>query len=379
VSAPRRSSRSKCSQYDKTHPTNAINRTIIDRKHAISNIVSDTSPSEVLELHHFWADNLHTAILHHTHAENMAIVDRILELPRELRDHIYARLWDVEEDYDPNRDLIYWWELFEKPWLEKDDNISRSPWLRTPAVGLRPPHFVDKAFVETKFVREVLKRFRDAIGKDLRPVGERNPVAECGLIDMSVKDLVEKDVFCVGITVEELVRNMDLRINFQTDVLSDTVAELKGHYLEELNDNVTALVSIPYTDRIVTHNENSRRLQKRPRIVTLAIRQEYGFVDGNNIRSILKLVARAYHGLREKGFRVKVQYYSEEIGLKVLFEDDVCGWTSEDWTANLKQKNTIGEYSAEHIDIAYDFQECVWKDIRDHLFQSHGAREQELR
>jgi hypothetical protein len=379
VSAPRRNSRSKCSQYDKRLPTNAINRTTIDRKHAISNIVSDTSPSEVLKLHHFWADKLHAAILSHTHTENMAIVARVLKLPRELRDHIYARLWDADWIYDPNRELIYWWDSFEKPWLEKEDEISSSPWLRTPAVGLRPPHFVDKAFMGTKFVREVLKRFKDAIGKDLRPVGDRNPVAECGLIDMSVKDLVEKDVFGVGITVEELVRNMDLRINFQIDVISDTVGELIDEYLEELNDNVTALVCIPYTDRIVTHNENSRRLRKRPRIVTLAIRQEYGFVDRNNIRSILKLVARAYHSLREKGFRVKVQYYSEEIGLKVLFEDDVWGWTSEDWTANLEKKNTISEYYAEQADIAHNFQERVWEDIKEHLFQSHGPRELELR
>jgi hypothetical protein len=379
VSAPRKSFRSKCSQCDKRLPTNAINRTIVDRKYTTSNIVLDSPPSEVLELHQFWADKLHAAILSHTHAANMTVVARILELPRELRDHVYARLWDIEENCDPNRDLIYWWDSFEKPWLEKDDEISSSPWLRTPALGLRPPHFVDKAFMETKFVREVLTRSKDAAGKDLRSVGDRNPVAECELIDMSVKDLVEKDVFGVGITVEELIRNMDLRVSFQTDALRDTVVELKDEYLKDLHDNVTALISITYTDRIITHNENSRHLQTRPRIVTLAIRQEYGFTDRTNLRSILKHVARAYHGLREKGFRVKVQYYSEEIGLKVLFEDDVWGWTSQDWTANLEQKNTISEYYAEQADIANNFQERVWEDIKYHLFQPHDARELALR
>jgi hypothetical protein len=244
-----------------------------------------------------------------------------------------------------------------------------------PALGLRPPHFVDKAFVEARFAQEVLKRFKDAVGKDLRPVGNKIPVAECGLIDMCVEEFVKRDVFSVGITVDELARNMDLRITFQCDVLSDTVAEREDEYLQELNDNVTALISIPYTDRIITHKETCRHLQTRSRIVTLAIRQEYGFTDRNNVRSILKLVARAYHGLRDKGFTVKVEYYSEEIGLKVLFEDDVWGWTSEDWTANLEEKNTISGYYAEQADIAHGFLEKVWTDIQEHLFQSRGARD----
>jgi hypothetical protein len=217
----------------------------------------------------------------------------------------------------------------------------------------------------------LLKRFKDLIGKDLRLVWDRNPVAECGLIDVSMEDFARKDVFGVGFTVEKLVRNLDLRVNFQCDALtSDDIAELKDDYLTEVGDNVKALISIPYSDRIVTHNENSRYLQTRPRIVTLAIRQEFGFSDRSDLHSILELVARTYHVL---------QYFSEEIGLKVLFENDVWRWTSEDWAANLEYKNTLSDYHAEHALMAHIYQERVWKDVKEYLFQSHGARELELR
>jgi hypothetical protein len=342
--------------------------------------VPDHLASDILELHYFWADKLLAATLVHTHAANMAVVARVLELPRELRDNVYAQLWRIEKDRDPNRDLLYWWDSFDEPWFERVEETSNLPRLKTPATGLRPPHFVDKAFVGPKFAQEALKRFRGLIGTDLRPVWDRNPVAECGLIDVSMEDFAKKDVFGVGFTVEKLVRNLDLRVNFQCDALtSDDIAELKDDYLTEVGDNVRALISIPYTDRIVTHNENFRYLQTRPRIATLAIRQECGFSDRSDLHSILKLVARAYHGLQEKGFTVKVQNYSKDIGLKVLFEDDVWGWTSEDWTANLERKNTISDYHAEHADIAHNFQGDVWKDIKEYLFQSHGARELELR
>jgi hypothetical protein len=307
----------------------------------------------------------------------MAVVARVLELPRELRDTVYEYLWDFERDYDPNRDLLYWWDAFDEPWFGFHERISKSPRLRMPAIGLRPPHFVDKAFVGPKFAREALERFKDAIGKDLRPVGDKNPVAECGLIDVSMEDFAKKDVFGVSLTMEDLVRNLDLRINFQCDALSNIdIAGLEDEHLTDVNDNVIALINIPYTYRIITHNENSRHLQTRPRIVTLAIRQEYGFSDRSDLQSILKIVARAYHGLKGKGFTVKVQYYSEDIELKVLFEDDVWEWTDEDWTKKLNEKNTI---PAEHAGTSHDLQESVWKDIKEYLFQSHGTRELELR
>jgi hypothetical protein len=357
--------------------TDTIHRTIIDRREAIS---TNRSPSKFPELHLLWADRLIAAILRYTYAANMAVVARVLELPRELRDNVYSHLWDVEEDHDPNRDLIYWWDSFEERWFDRTITIRNSPRLSMPALGLRPPHFVDKALVGASFAREVLERFKDTVGKDLRPVGKRNPVAECGLIDMDVEDFVKKDVFGVGITVEELARNMDLTINFQCDALTSIeVADCQDRCLENLGDNVTALISIPYTDRIITHKENSRQLQTRPKIITLTIRQESGFTDRDDIRSILKLVARAYNGLREKGLTVKVQYYSIEIGLKMLFEDDVWGWTDEDWTLNLEKKNTISGLSNEHAGVAHRFLEYVCEDIKGHLFQSHGARGLQLR
>jgi hypothetical protein len=380
-SVPRRSCRSRCRKYDEIVLTDVTCRTIAHFKKAFLNIVPNSSRSELLQLHHQQADKLRAGLLSHTHAANMVIVARVLELPRELRDNVYSYLWSIGNycDQDSNRDLIYWWDNFEQPWFEKQEQVSYSSGVCMVAMNLRPPHFVDKSFVGAKFAHKVLKRFKDTVGRDLRPFEGENPLAECGLIDVDMEDFVKKDVFGVGVTVEELVRNLDLRVTFECDALSGEDTDSEDNYLSELEDSVAALISIPYTDRVITHNESSRKLLTRPRIVTLAIRQESGFSDRSDLQSILKLVARAYRGLKENGFTIKVQYYSEEIGFKVLFEDDVWGWTSKDWTKNLKDKNTISNSHAEHADIAHNFQENVWKDLKEYLFQSHGTRELELR
>ena len=152
----------------------------MDRKSALSEIEPKTSKAERLALHHHWADELHAAILRYTCATNMVVVGRVLKLPRELRDTVYMHLWNFEEDKDPNRNLLYWWDSFDEPWFKKDDDVSKSPWLKGFGRYLRPPHFVDKAFVGEQFAKEVLMQFRDGVGRDLRPTGERNPVAECG-------------------------------------------------------------------------------------------------------------------------------------------------------------------------------------------------------
>ncbi|KAG9186934.1 hypothetical protein G6011_10042 [Alternaria panax] len=312
----------------------------------------------------------------------MAIVARVLQLPQELQDNIYTHLWEMNEKQDPSRSMLYWWDSFDEPWFSVDDDIGKSRWLRTPLMNLRPPHFIDKCFVGPIFAKEALQTFKDSVGKDLRPVGEKSPVAECGLLDTSMEDFAKKDVFGVGVTMEELVRNLDLRVNFQCDALTDdefaevqkgkvhdqgslvtdTTEYTREDYLCDLNDGVTALLGIPPTERITTHNEHGRLIQTRARVVTLAIRQEDDFISRDH-SAILKLVARAYHGLRPKGFTVKVQYYSEEIELKVLFEDDVWEWSVMDWDRNLFHKNTFG------IGQGTSPQRYVWAQLQYHLFQ----------
>ncbi|KAF1946114.1 hypothetical protein EJ02DRAFT_462770 [Clathrospora elynae] len=354
-----------------------LSQVILDRRTAISSIAQGISHSEKLSIHHLWAEKLHTAILGHAQAANMAVVARVLNLlPRELRDIVYMHLWATETNQDPSRELLYWWDSFDEPWFDKGEDLSGSPWLTTLAMGLRPPHFVDQAFVGGYFAREALKCFKDIVGKDLRPIGGKNPVAECGLIDASMVDFVEKDMFGVGMTMGELVRNLDLRVTFQCDVLSlgeyaePGVVRKEGcsleEYLTELDSGVTALCRIPYLDRITTQDGILQRVQTRPRIITLAIRQEYNHYATVHLISLLKLVAHAYLSLREKGFTLKVQYYSEEAGLKVLFEDDVWTWTSEDWKANLGRKNSIPVDPGHR---ATHFQDMIWKLFRNHLFQ----------
>lgn len=356
---------------------NVICRTILDRKQAISEISPENTESEILTLHHLWADKLHAAILGSACAAAMEIVPRILNLPRELRDNIYTHLWDFDKIHDPSRDLIYWWDSFDEPWFEKDDDLSKSSWFTSPRRHQRPPHFVDKVFVGPTFAKEVLKSFKGTVGKDLRPVGERYPVAECRLFDSVIEDFVKKDTFGVGITMEELTRNMDLHVTFQCDVLADEDVlgdtEEKRDELEEyfsvLEDAAAALLSITPTNRIITHTENSRHVEVRPRTVTLVIGQESGFLDDGFLR-ILEIISRVYHGLRRKGFTVKVRYYSEAIKLKVLFKDDVWEWTYADWKDNLTQKNVLrsnttsaGNHSRAHI----------WSQLRRYLFEDSSS------
>jgi hypothetical protein len=338
---------------------------------------------ETLSLHHHHlADHLLAAIQSYTHDANMAIIARVLQLPQELRDNIYMYLWGTDEEHDPSRSLLYWWDSFDEPWFSEDDDLCKSRWLRTVSMNLRPPHFIDKSFVGPVFAKEALKRFMDTVGKDLRPIGEKNPVAEYGVLDTSMEEFVSKDAFGVGVTVEELARNLDLRVNFQCDALTDDefaeIQKSKAHdqgslvtgttvytrddYLRDLNDGVTALLSIPHNNRVITHNEHGRHIQTRARVVTLAIRQEDDFIV-RDLSPILKLVARTYHGLRAKGFTVKVQYYSEGIELNVLFEDDVWEWTNNDWKKNRFAKNKFG------IGHSTSAERYVWEQLREHLFQ----------
>lgn len=331
-------------------------------------------------------DVLHAAIIRYTNAANMDVVARVLNLPRELRDNIYTQLWQPDEKHDPTRSVICWWELFHEPWFSVDHDPDTPAGLSMLYMNLRPPHFIDKTFVGLVFAKEALKLFRDVVGKDLRPIDDKDPVAECLLLDTSVADFVRRDAFGAGFTMEELARNLDLRVTFQCDALTDSefseIQESKTHdqgsrtadataytredYLSEINDGVTALLDISHTERVTTHNEHRRHMQTRARVVTLAIRQEEDLGPGWDHGSLfLKLVARTYHGLRAKGFVVKVEYHSEEVDLKVLFEDDVWTWTEDEWEINLFRKNMISYVQTS----GNSSQRYVWAQLRDHLFR----------
>ncbi|KAJ4367337.1 hypothetical protein N0V83_006918 [Neocucurbitaria cava] len=333
---------------------------------------------------------LYGAISNYTHVANMTTVVRVLELPREIRDTIYMHLWHSGRDQDFRRLLLYWWELFDQPWVITGIHPIGAP-LTTVATDLRPPHFVDQAFVGPHFAREVLVQLHDTLGKDLRPC-DWNPISEFSLIDTSVEAFVRKDTFGVGKTMEELVRNLDLRVVFQCDVLDDFDEEKSGveeeeiadrmphqssgeiarqKYLAQLEENVRALIEIPYTNRITIHDGQTKCLSSRPRIITLVIRQESTIDLTKSLVPILRLVALAHEGTKKTGFTVKVQYHSDEIGLKVLFEEDAWNWSGADWNANLKRKNT-SKVDEEEWDLQK--QASAWEHIQKILFNLEVAR-----
>lgn len=310
---------------------------------------------------------MQAAILTYAEAANNTITSRILNLPRELRDTIYMHLWEPDSRGDPNRNLLYWWEHFDEPWIRKD-RIPMSSTSSTNISNLRPPHFVDQTFVGRLFAVEVLKWFKDSIGKDLRPHRTYNPIAECLLLDASMEAFVKKDAFGVGITVEELTRNLDLNIDFQCDALEneeDDAGKENEKYLHDLDNGSSALLNMPYTNRMIIYDQTGRNIAVRPRIITFAIRQECSTSIKATLVPILKLVLRAYKGLKAKGFTVKVRYHSEELGLKVTFDEATTSWTDEDWHRNQQEKNASRVDPAEVNAVK---QGLVWKTLREKLF-----------
>lgn len=323
-----------------------------------------------------WNLELYAAILQYAQTANKSIAARVLNLPRELRDAIYTYLWEPDGSCDPTRDLLYWWEHFDEPWIIKGIALSNSS-LPSSMANLRPPHFTDQAFVSKAFAIEVLKRFQDTIGKDMRLKDNRMPIAEFSIIDSSLEAFVRKDVFGIGKTIEELVRNLDLQVDFQCDALeyddelqpNQTKRLAVQEYLDELENGVSALLGLPYTERMILYDLHSRHVVNRPRTVTLVIRQECAVNIENNLVTVLRLVLRAYKALKTKGFTVKIRYRSEEIGLNVTLEDDVLAWTDKDWQTNLKEKN-LSRVDPAEWDL--ERQTLVWARVRENLYNEDG-------
>lgn len=356
-------------------------RTVQNRKAAITRLPYITSSPNSLAVHRTWAVKLHTAILNYTKAANMTLVSRVMNLPRELRNAIYMHLWVTDGRKDPSRDLVYWWDSFDEPWFIIGDDLNDSPWITTNATDLRPPHFVDHSFVGRLFAKEVLLQFKDTVGKDLREQDTKLPVAEFALTDESMMDFAEKDAFGVGLSMHQVVQNLDLRINFECDALiaddtkeNDTDEEnhgvdeghcLQSRHVAQLENGVKALLSMPYSDRVIVRDGLSKRIHNRRRMVTLVLRQEDSFHVRESLPVFLKLVNRASCGLRNKGFDVKVQYRSEEIGFNVAVENDARAWTSDEWNDNFSRRNVSRVEQQAHF---HESQIRVWNNIKSHMF-----------
>lgn len=229
----------------------------------------------------------------------------------------------------------------------------------------------------------MLTRFAAVAGTDLRQHQKTLPVAEVAITDESIWDFVSKDTFGIGITMAQLAQNLDLRINFQCDALikKDNSSGSRVHkdenaffpsqvsesQLAQIEQGVSALLAMPFSSRLMTHDGHSKRIHSRPRIIVLVIRQEDGVWIAGNLEECLKRIGRAYHGLRSKGFTMIVQYLSEEIGFNVSVEEDAWSWTHAGWETKLWEKNSskvgpqdgFGEQQAK-----------VWNGIRTYLFYS---------
>ncbi|EOA82133.1 hypothetical protein ACJQWK_05382 [Exserohilum turcicum] len=372
---------SSISDHAQEHAEQQLVQTILERKHALSRLKPETPHSEVLSCHHDWADKLHAAILNYMRDANTALIARILKLPRELRDAIYMYLWDFEPDNDPNAALLEHWGAFDDAWFYKSEDVSNSPWLDSPKTIERPPYFVDKAFMGPVAAREILECFRDVVGRDQRPDDSGNlPDDQCTINDLSILDFVTKDVFGVGMTMEELTRNLNISIQFNADYMfepesleemQNSMASTRGsnigkrsEFYAKLNGYATAFIGIPATNRIITADEITSDLYVGPRLVTLEIFDESDCSD-SALPDISSLVVRMYKGLRANGFEVNIRCLCDFIQLNVQFEDDVWGWTDADWENKLPGKGWFADYLEDSV---IETRTRVWLQLREYLF-----------
>jgi hypothetical protein len=251
------------------------------------------------------ADTLSITSLAEAQRGCLEIAAKLLRLPRELRDMIYIQLFN---EYPP-------------PFYDMTRPISEHQWpvkcTGPPCNCLRlHPHYIDLNFMGRQVAREVLEVFK--------------PIAtgyhyEINILHDEVEDFVTDDAYHVGITREELFRGMDLNIEFWLVLFDKDTEWLKN------KDKVDA--------RIATALKSLMKIPfKEPQTITFDI----GCVSLDehpiNLDYILKAISPAFHGLREKGFSMRLRYEHVELMIEWEFGVAVLDWSAEEWLSNLRQR-----------------------------------------
>lgn len=232
---------------------------------------------------------------------NLELAARVLALPREIRDIIYDNLW--------NRDPPPFYEM-----LWPENGYSWGKKCPGPPCDCMKnlPHFVNCNFMGKQFAREVLESFQAVAGGYIMDF--RVPANELG-------DFIGSDAFHVGITPEELFREVFLEIMLGNFVYGDgkVYALVESQITTKLKEVAKLLLSIPYApEREITFN------------ITHALERTV------NLRDVLRILKPAFQGLKEKEFEVKLHYICYNADIDWKFGRDTWEWSAENWQDNLE-------------------------------------------
>ncbi|KAF2706555.1 hypothetical protein K504DRAFT_59034 [Pleomassaria siparia CBS 279.74] len=229
----------------------------------------------------------------------------ILRLPREVRDMIYAQLWNRAPP--PIFDLIW---AHDHKW----NTGCRGP----PCICLQGlPHFIDTNLVGHQLAAEIIESGRKVAGSYLFHYHVRAGELE---------DFVTADPFHVGITREQVFRNMDLLVDFSEFIVKDAWQweKNKDVTMKQLQSAVDLLMKIPLG---------------KPRHIMFEI--QHCFEHPFNLGNVLRMLCPAFIGLRDKGFDVRLWYKHHELDIEWQLGMAVWHWTPDEWRENLRNLDEV--------------------------------------
>ncbi|KAF2866665.1 hypothetical protein BDV95DRAFT_598573 [Massariosphaeria phaeospora] len=151
-----------------------------------------------------------------------------------------------------------------------------------------------------------------------------------GLRGQCPREVVQGDVFRVGITREEVMRTADLFIWIDgcKDEPEVRWNGIKDEVLQEMESGMEALLHIPFERRrdIVFHFD----------------------ADGTRdwqipvLSHMLKIVSPAFLGLKEKGFDLVFYYQNNYQEIVFELDSEAFEWTFEEWMSTLRRTGADG-------------------------------------
>jgi hypothetical protein len=228
--------------------------------------------------------------------------ERLLTLPRELRDMIYGQLWN--RDPPPLGQMV--WPNRAHTWQTR---CSGPPCMCLEHL----PHFIDLNFVGAQVAYEMLDALKRVAAKYIRDY-----TVNAG----ELQNFCTADVFHVGMTREEVLRRMDLTISMGQFIYGDEkTLEETQEILEEDIEEVTGLLQqMPF---------------EKPRAITFNITHDHA--KAVNLAQVLQSLQPTFEALREKGFQMRLHYINHNLDIDWQLGSAVWGWSVEDWRKNMRK------------------------------------------
>ncbi|KAF2797192.1 hypothetical protein K505DRAFT_372641, partial [Melanomma pulvis-pyrius CBS 109.77] len=225
----------------------------------------------------------------------LTLSTHILRLPREIRDLIYAQVFNRA----PPPFFDVFWPEFGHVWLPGCPG--------PPCTCLRHlPHFIDANYMGRQVAREMLETCKT--------------VATQYLIDYVVggsqlKAYFTADAFHVGMTRAELFGDLDLVVEFGEFMYREREATHGSD--TDLDSAVGMLLNLPF---------------ERPRKITFDIKHSH--TQHAHMTHALRVLGPAFRGMRDKGFDVRFTYVNYDLYLDWEFGPKAWEWSASEWLTN---------------------------------------------